>query len=85
MGVTKPSPIMYRTALEKLNVSPSEAVFLGHRKSELDGAKSVGCSTLVMFPDSDLLENGGLPMAQYDYYVPNWKQVLEVPLWPPSK
>jgi hypothetical protein len=38
-----------------------------------------------MFPDPDLLVNGGLPMANFDYYVPNWKEVLNVPLWAPAK
>jgi putative hydrolase of the HAD superfamily len=85
MGFTKPDPRMYQTALDTLGVLASDSVFLGHRASELLGAKSVGCSTLVMFPDADLLQNGAKPLAQFDFYVPSWKHLLDVPMWgPPS-
>jgi len=81
MGTTKPDPLMYQTALDRLGVTASDAAFLGHRGSELEGAKKLGLSTLVMFPDPDLLEHGGHKLVNYDFYVPSWKHVIEVPLW----
>lgn len=72
---------MYERALNALGVRADEAAFLGHRGSELDGAQAVGCSTLVMFPDRDLLAQGGVPMARFDFFVPSWKDVLHVPMW----
>lgn len=85
VGTTKPDARMYERALHTLGVSAQDAVFVGHKKTELDGAKSVGCSTLVMFPDHDLLTQGGLPMTQYDFFVPGWKHILEVPMWGPPE
>lgn len=72
---------MYTTALDKLGLAPSDAVFLGHKRTELLGAKALGCSTVVMFPDADLLENGMKELANFDYYIPAWKYLPKVPLW----
>lgn len=85
MGTHKPDPLMYNETLSRLGVSPHQAAFLGHRGSELDGAKAVGLTTLVMFPDEDLLSNRGTPLAKYDYFVPGWRHVNKLPLWPEPK
>ena len=43
VGVRKPHPQIFQTALEALNVAPHEAVFVGDRFPEdVAGAKSVG-------------------------------------------
>ena len=55
---------------------------MGHKKSELDGAKAVGMMTIAMFPDSDLLENDGALIKQYDYYVSGWKHLASLAIWP---
>ncbi len=47
VGMVKPEPEIYRKALADLGVSPAEAVFVGDGGDhELDGAKSVGLSTV---------------------------------------
>jgi putative hydrolase of the HAD superfamily len=46
-GVRKPNPRIYRIALDQLDLVPSEASFVGHKKSELDGAKAVGMATIA--------------------------------------
>lgn len=84
IGACKPDPRMYNTAMEKMGVTPEETAFLGHRGSELNGAKSLGLTTLVMFPDADLLFNNGKALTRYDYYLPGWKHVPELPFWPPA-
>ena len=85
MGTCKPDPLMYKEALKRLGVEPHQAAFLGHRASELNGAQSVGISTLVMNPDADLLENRGAPLARYDFFLPGWRHVINLPFWTPEK
>ena len=46
-GVRKPHPRIYQTALHQLQLEPSQVAFVGHKKSELDGAKSVGIRTVA--------------------------------------
>lgn len=46
-GVRKPHPAIYRAALSRLDLDPSEASFVGHKRSELDGAKAVGLRTVA--------------------------------------
>ena len=46
-GVRKPHPAIYRAALSQLDLAPSEASFVGHKRSELDGAKAVGLRTVA--------------------------------------
>ena len=46
-GVRKPSPGIYEIALERLGISSPESAFVGHKKSELDGATAVGMRTVA--------------------------------------
>ena len=46
-GVRKPDPAIYHAALDRLGLRPSEAAFVGHKKSELDGAHAVGMETVA--------------------------------------
>jgi len=71
VGVRKPDPMIYRTALEQLGVPVEQAVFLGHKKSELEGAKAVGMKTIAFNYDEDALA---------DYYVEIFADILNVPL-----
>jgi HAD superfamily hydrolase (TIGR01549 family)/HAD superfamily hydrolase (TIGR01509 family) len=46
-GFRKPDPRIYQAALHQLGVTAEEAVFIGHKISELDGAKTVGIKTIA--------------------------------------
>ena len=49
VGEKKPDPAIYRIALERLGVSAEQTVFVGDGGSrELEGAKAVGLSTVMM-------------------------------------
>ena len=71
VGVRKPDSRMYQAALDQLGVTPGEAVFIGHKKSELDGAKAVGLKTIAFNYDRDV---------EADYFIENFADMLEVPL-----
>jgi len=71
VGVRKPDAKIYRAALEQLGVTVEEAVFLGHKKSEMEGAIAVGMKTIAFNYDED---------APADYYVENFADILKVPL-----
>jgi HAD superfamily hydrolase (TIGR01509 family) len=45
-GVRKPAPEIYHAALDRLGLRPVEAAFVGHKRSELDGARAVGMATV---------------------------------------
>jgi len=70
-GVRKPNPKIYHAALEQLGVSIKQTIFLGHKKSELEGARAVGLKTIAFNYDED---------AQADYYVDNFADILQIPL-----
>ena len=42
IGVRKPDPKIYQAALEQLGLQAEEAVFIGHKATELEGARAVG-------------------------------------------
>ena len=71
VGVRKPDPKIYCAALEQLGVNVEQTVFLGHKKSELEGACAVGMKTIAFNYDED---------APADYYVENFADILKVPL-----
>jgi len=71
VGVRKPDPKIYCAALEQLGVTVEQTVFLGHKKSELEGARAVGMKTIAFNYDED---------APADYYVEHFADILKVPL-----
>ena len=71
VGVRKPDPKIYRAALEQLGVPVEQAVFLGHKKSELEGARVIGMKTIAFNYDED---------ATADYYVEKFADILKIPL-----
>ena len=54
-GIRKPNPEIYRAALDQLDLVPSEASFVGHKKSELDGAKALGMITIAFNYESSVV------------------------------
>jgi putative hydrolase of the HAD superfamily len=70
LGVRKPSPEMYQEALSQAGVTPGEAIFVGHKKSELDGAKAMGMKTVAFNYDRDAIA---------DIYIKQFSDLLKVP------
>ena len=56
-GVRKPDPAIYQAALNRLDLVPSEASFVGHKRSELDGAMAVGLRTIAFHYESEAAAN----------------------------
>lgn len=71
IGVRKPSPVMYETAIQQTGICATEAIFVGHKKSELDGARAVGLKTVAFNYDQG---------AAADFYIRKFQDLLEVPL-----
>lgn len=67
IGMRKPEPTMYELALQQTGLNPCEAVFIGHKTSELEGAKRVGMKTIAFNYDAD---------APADYYIDHFKDLL---------
>ena len=70
IGARKPCPEMYRQAITQAGVKPCETVFVGHKRSEIDGAKAVGMKTVA------LNFNKG---TQADIYIKDIRDLLQVP------
>ncbi len=47
VGVQKPDPKIYQRCLKQLGLSPNQAVFVGHKSTELEGARQVGMKTVA--------------------------------------
>jgi HAD superfamily hydrolase (TIGR01509 family) len=71
VGVRKPDPRIYRAVLTQLDIQADEAVFIGHKASELDGARAVGMKTIAFNYEKE---------AKADYYLDNFVDLLEVPI-----
>ena len=70
LGERKPSPLLYESAMTQVGISPAEAVFVGHKKSELDGARAVGMKTIAFNYEDD---------AVADVYLAQFSDLLKVP------
>lgn len=71
VGVRKPHPRIYHAALTQCGVAPSEALFVGHKASELEGARAVGMTTAAIFRDAN---------AVAEYYLDTITDLLELPV-----
>lgn len=71
IGVRKPSPDMYDKAIAQIGVRAEEAVFVGHKKTELDGARAVGLRTVAFNYE---------PEAVADAYIEQFQDLLTLPL-----
>jgi putative hydrolase of the HAD superfamily len=71
VGTRKPDPKIYQAALEQLGVDPEQAVFVGHRASELAGARAVGMPTVAFNYESD---------ARADYFIEKFCDLLNLPI-----
>ena len=71
LGVCKPDPRIYRAALDACGVTPDESVFVGHKTSELTGARAVGMTTVAVYYDPD---------AVADHYLRRFADLLALPI-----
>ena len=71
VGVQKPDPKIYQIALRQLGISSDQAVFVGHKPSELDGARNVGMKTVAFN-----YENG----AKADFYIKKFSDLADLPI-----
>jgi putative hydrolase of the HAD superfamily len=71
VGVQKPDPRIYQLALQQLGVNPDQAVFVGHKTAELDGARKVGLKTVAFNYDAD---------AEADYYIHHFSELADLPI-----
>lgn len=69
LGVPKPAPLPYWTALRELGLRPEEAAFVGHDALELAGAAAVGLRTIAFHYDRD---------AQADIFLHRFEELLDV-------
>jgi putative hydrolase of the HAD superfamily len=71
VGVRKPDPLIYEAALQQLGITAAQAVFVGHKAVELDGARALGIKTVAFNYEED---------AAADYYIEKFSDLLSVPL-----
>lgn len=71
LGVRKPKPEIYQAALQQLGVRPAQAAFVGHKRSELDGARNVGLRTIAFNYEENV---------EADFYINHFSELLAVPL-----
>ena len=69
LGVRKPNPKIYQFALQQLGVSADQAVFVGHKSSELDGAKAVGIKTIAFNYEEGVAA---------DFYINHFSDLLKI-------
>ncbi len=75
IGLRKPNPRLYQVALQQMGVSTDQAIFIGHKVSELEGAQAVGLKTVAFNYDRS---------AQADYYIENFSDLLTLPTIAPA-
>jgi putative hydrolase of the HAD superfamily len=71
LGTRKPAPVIYEEAFLRTGLKVDEAVFVGHKASELKGARSVGMATIAF---------NYSPSAVADFYISKFSDLLKVPL-----
>ncbi len=69
VGVLKPDPQIYNLALQQLGINAKQAVFVGHKASELDGAKNVGMQTVAFNYDPDV---------KADFFINNFSELADL-------
>jgi HAD superfamily hydrolase (TIGR01509 family) len=71
IGTRKPDPLIYQAALQQLGLTPDQAIFVGHRASELAGARGVGMRTIAFNYDED---------ASADFFIKDFSELLKLPV-----
>jgi putative hydrolase of the HAD superfamily len=71
LGVRKPDSEMYEKAIQQVGICPTDAVFVGHKITELDGARLAGMRTIAFN-----FEKGAIA----DFYIENFCDLIKVPI-----
>lgn len=71
LGTRKPAPVIYEEAFKRVGLKVEEAVFVGHKASEIKGARNVGLKTVAFNYDKN---------ARADVYIEKFSDLLEVGL-----
>ena len=71
IGTRKPDPAIYGAALKQLGVASGRAAFVGHKATELDGARAVGMTTIAFNYEND---------ATADFYIQQFCELLTLPV-----
>ncbi len=71
IGTRKPDPLIYQAALQQLGLMPNQAIFVGHRASELAGARAIGMQTIAFNYDED---------ARADFFIDKFSDLLRLPV-----
>ncbi len=71
LGIRKPDPGIFQASLKQLGLPSDQAVFVGHKASELDGARVAGMRTIALKCEE--------PVAA-DFHVDKFSDLLRVPL-----
>ena len=71
LGMRKPDPRIYQAALQQLGVPSEQAAFVGHKATELDGARAVGMRTIAFNYDE---------LAKADFYIQQFPDLLKLPV-----
>lgn len=69
VGIQKPHPKIYQLALKQLGLTPAQAIFVGHKSSELEGARNVGMHTVAFNYDQD---------AKADIYIEKFSNLADL-------
>ena len=75
LGVRKPNSKIYLAALQQLGLKAEQAVFIGHKASELNGARAVGMKTIAFNNDET---------AKADYFIKKFPDLLNLPFGDPA-
>jgi putative hydrolase of the HAD superfamily len=69
VGVQKPDSKIYQLALQQLGVTSDQAIFVGHKASELEGARNAGMKTVAFNYDAD---------AKADFYIEEFSDLVKL-------
>lgn len=71
VGVQKPDPRIYQLAMKQLGVTSNQAVFVGHKSTELEGARNAGMLTVAFNYDAN---------AKADFYIKEFSDLAKLPI-----
>ncbi len=84
VGVIKPHPRIFETALKKLNVKPSEAIFVGDTPPiDIKGAKQVGMKTVLVKDGDPVMRKRGMVKindddSKPDFIIDDLRELVEI-------
>ncbi len=78
VGCKKPDLKIFHLALEALQLTGPEVVFVGHHQGELSAAKQCAMTTVLINADPNVTRD-------YDYQIELFKDLLTLPLHPPAR